>query len=138
MGSHGQAHAREARSDIFFLDVKPYEQEFALAQSQSMSGSGYSGALDELVNRQRQVVVATWKLNRRAENANGAQSDRDIRSVAGTESDLMSFVEQTASTFRESTMRDPRSRRQAPAPHPDNCGRRKTRWPLPPARWAAP
>ncbi len=62
----GGSRPREARSDIFFLDVKPYEQEFALAQSQSMSGSGYSGALDELVNRQRQVVVATWKLNRRA------------------------------------------------------------------------
>ena len=51
-----------------------------------MSGSGYSGALDELVNRQRQVVVATWKLNRRAENANGAQSDRDIRVGRGAPS----------------------------------------------------
>jgi hypothetical protein len=101
---------REARSDIFFLDVKPYEQEFSLAQSQSMSGSGYGGELDELVNRQRQVVVATWKLNRRAENANGARSDRDIRAIAGAEADLMSRVEQTASTFRESTMRDPRRR----------------------------
>ena len=31
----------EARSDIFFLEVKPYEQEFALAQSQgSMPGGG--------------------------------------------------------------------------------------------------
>ena len=106
----GGTRPREARSDIFFLDVKPYEQEFALAQSQSMSGSGYSGALDELVNKQRQVVVATWKLNRRAENAKGAQSERDIRAVAGTESDLRSLVEQTASTFRESTMRDPRRR----------------------------
>jgi hypothetical protein len=106
----GGTRPREARSDIFFLDVKPYEQEFALAQSQSMSGSGYSGALDELVNRQRQVVVATWKLNRRAESAQGAQSDRDIRSVAGTESDLKLLVEQTSSTFRESSMRDPRRR----------------------------
>ena len=37
-----------------------------------------------LVDRQRQVVVATWKLNRR-EAANGARSDRDIRTVARTE-----------------------------------------------------
>jgi tetratricopeptide (TPR) repeat protein len=55
-------------------------------------------------------VVATWKLNRRAENAGGARSGRDIRSLAATESDLMSLVQQTASTFRESTMRDPRRR----------------------------
>ena len=34
----------EARSDIFFLEVKPYEQEFALAQSQgNMPGGNQSG-----------------------------------------------------------------------------------------------
>jgi hypothetical protein len=101
---------RESRSDIFFLDVRPYEQEFTLAMSQSMSGAGYAGALDELVNRQRQVIVATWKLNRRAADAGGAQSDRDIRSVAETEAAVRSAVEQTGSTFRETTMRDPRRR----------------------------
>jgi hypothetical protein len=30
----------EARSDIFFLEVRPFEQEFALTESQTMSGSG--------------------------------------------------------------------------------------------------
>ena len=30
----------EARSDIFFLEVKPYEQEFALAQSQGNMPGG--------------------------------------------------------------------------------------------------
>jgi hypothetical protein len=69
--------SNEARSDIFFLEVRPYEQEFSLAASQSMAGSGYSGALDELVNGQRQVVVATWKLNRRPRTQK-ARSDRDI------------------------------------------------------------
>src|SRR6185295_17506269 len=33
-------HPNEARSDIFFLEVKPYEQEFQLAQSSSMAGAG--------------------------------------------------------------------------------------------------
>ena len=34
----------EARSDIFFLEVKPFEQEFALAQSQgNMPGGNQSG-----------------------------------------------------------------------------------------------
>jgi hypothetical protein len=100
----------EARSDIFFLEVRPFEQEFALTESQSMSGSGYNGAIDELVNAQRQVIVATWKLDRRAQDAGGARSDRDVRAVARTEADLKARVEQTASSFRESTMRDPRGR----------------------------
>lgn len=100
----------EARSDIFFLEVRPFEQEFALTESQSMSGSGYNGAIDELVSAQRQVIVATWKLDRRAQDAGGARSERDVRAVARTEADLKARVEQTASSFRESTMRDPRGR----------------------------
>ena len=61
----------EARSDIFFLEVKPYEQEFALAQSSSMAGAGASGSIDDLVAAQKEVVVATWKLDRRAQSARG-------------------------------------------------------------------
>ena len=108
----------EARSDIFFLEVKPYEQEFRLAQSQGgMSGAG-RGSLDDLVVAQKEVIVATWKLERRAQ-ANGAKSEQDIRSVSRAEAELKTRVEQTASSFRESTMRDPRrpsGRRGGPPP----------------------
>jgi hypothetical protein len=100
----------ETRSDIFFLEVRPFEQEFVLAESQSMSGSGYTGALDELVNAERQVIVATWKLDRRAKEPRGGRSDQDIRSVGRTQAALKLRVEQTASSFRESTLRDPRRR----------------------------
>src|SRR5204863_2438622 len=56
----------EARSDIFFLEVKPYEQEFALAQSQgNMPGGGSQSGIDDLVVAQKEIVVATWKLDRR-------------------------------------------------------------------------
>jgi len=102
----------EARSDIFFLEVKPFEQEFAMAQSQSMAGSGYNGSIDDLINAQKQVVVATWKIDRRSRSSKGAQSEQDIRAVARTQADLKSRVEQTSSSFRESTMRDPRRRPQ--------------------------
>src|SRR5262245_30448326 len=100
----------EARSDIFFLDVKPYEQEFALASSSSMAGQGASGNIDDLVAAQKEIVVATWKLDRRGQNAKGAKSEQDIRSVAKAENELKARVEQTSSSFRESTMRDPRRR----------------------------
>jgi len=103
----------EARSDIFFLEVKPFEQEFALAQSSSMAGGGATGNIDDLVTAQKEIVVATWKLDRRAQNAKGAKSDQDIRSVGRAEAELKTRVEQTSSSFRESTMRNPRQR---PAP----------------------
>ncbi|HMJ86212.1 MAG TPA: DUF4175 family protein [Vicinamibacterales bacterium] len=100
----------EARSDMFFLEVKPYEQEFVLARSQgAMAGAGANG-LDDLVVAQKEVVAATWKLDRRAQAAKGAKSEQDIRSVSRAEADLKTRAEQTSSTFRESTMRDPRRR----------------------------
>jgi hypothetical protein len=105
--------SNETRSDIFFLEVKPFEQEFVLAESQSMSGSGYTGALDELVNGERQVIVATWKLDRRGQDARPVRSAQDVRRVSRTQSDLRVRVEQIASSFRESTLRDPRTRATA-------------------------
>src|SRR5262249_9336477 len=59
--------SNEARSDIFFLEVKPYEQEFSLAQSQSSaSGGGGPGSIDDPVAAQKEVIVAPRKLDRRA------------------------------------------------------------------------
>jgi uncharacterized protein DUF4175 len=105
----------EAKSDIYFLEVKPFEQEFQLAQSQAQGGGG-SSSVDDLVTAQKDIVVATWKLDRRAGAAKGAQPEKDIRSVSRAQADLKSRVEQTASTFREATMRDPRHRPQRGAP----------------------
>ena len=65
------------------------------------------------------MIVATWKLDRRAE-ANGAKSEPDIKSVGSAEAELKTRVEETASSFRESTMRDPRRRQ----PHAGGVARR--------------
>jgi hypothetical protein len=111
----------EARSDIFFLEVKPFEQEFTLAQSQATMGGGRQNQqVDDLVAAQKQVIVATWKLDRRSAAAKGAQSEEDVRSVGKAEGELKTRVEQASSSFRQSTMRDPRARPtgrgQAPPP----------------------
>jgi len=103
----------EGRSDIFFLEVKPFEQEFVMARS-TAAGGGSNRTLDDLVAAQKDVIVATWKLDRRTQAANGAKSGEDIRSVAQAETDLKKRVEATSSAFRESNMRDPRQR--APQP----------------------
>jgi hypothetical protein len=133
----------EGRSDIFFLEVRPFEQEFALAQSQSMAGSGYNGSIDELVTSQKQIVVATWKLDRRGQNVKGGQSPADIHAIGRSEADLKARVEETASSLRESTMRDPRRRLQGRrrivrrSRWAGQC-RKRTRWRKPSRRWIEP
>ena len=126
--------ASESRSDIFFLEVRPFEEEFTLAQTQAAMGGGSGNPqLDDLVTAQKEIVVATWKLDRRSRDAQGAKSEQDIRAVAKSEDELKQRVEQTSSAFRESTMRDPRRSRPSwpdpPQDAPDSsstCGPART------------
>ena len=107
-----------AKSDIFFLEVKPFEQEFTLARSQGAGAGGSNRSVDDLVAAQKEIIVATWKLDRRAEVARGAQSAQDIRAVARAESELKTRVERTSSSFRDQTMRDPRRAQPGPGQPP--------------------
>ncbi len=115
----------EARSDIFFLEVKPFEQAVTVSDNQGGGGGGGGGSpeLDDLVTAQKQVVVATWKLDRRAEAANGAKSSQDIQSVGRAEAELKTRVEETASSFRTSSMRDPRQPRTGRGAQPGGSPR---------------
>ena len=72
----------EARSDIFFLEVKPFEEEFVAAQSQQGAGRRQAaGGLEDLAEAQKEIIVATWKLDARARRAQGA-SPQDIKAVS--------------------------------------------------------
>ncbi|MBI3048724.1 MAG: hypothetical protein HYY76_10490 [Acidobacteria bacterium] len=81
-------HSSEARSDIFFLEVTPFEEEFVAAESQGMgAGSGDEQSLEELIQGQKDIITATWNLDRRGRES-GARSPDDIRTVARAQSDL--------------------------------------------------
>ena len=97
----------EARSDMFFFEVKPFEEEFTLAQSDAQQGGSGNRSLDDLAAAERQIIIATWKLDRRSRAA-GVVSEVDVRQIANVQSELRARAEQVASSFRENTMRDPR------------------------------
>ena len=77
--------ASEARSDIFFLEVTPFEEEFAAAQSQAMAAAGGDQAVDDLISAQKQIIVATWKLERRSA---AGRSAADVDAVARAQGEL--------------------------------------------------
>jgi hypothetical protein len=118
----------EARSDIFFLEVKPFEEEFVAAQSSSMGqGAGMSGdsGLEALAEAQKQIIVATWKLDARARRAaRDNASQQDVKAVSKAQSELRTRTEQ-ASAQTSRTGGDPRRRRGLPgtAPGEDPLGR---------------
>jgi hypothetical protein len=53
----------ETTSDIYFIEVKPFEKEFR--QSQQSGGQGEGGQQQEgLTKRQREIIAATFRVNR--------------------------------------------------------------------------
>ena len=84
------------RSDIFFLEVKPFTEEFVAAQSQSMGG-GSGTQIDSLVAAQKEIINATWNLERRAAAGRSAE---DVKAIAQAQAELKTRVEQVAGAGR--------------------------------------
>lgn len=87
----------ESRSDIFFLEVKPYEEEFVASESQAGGLGQPQTGLEELIAQQKDVMAATWKLDARARRGGpGAQSPQDVKAVAQAQSALKAKTEEVA------------------------------------------
>jgi hypothetical protein len=89
----------EARSDIFFLEVTPFEEEFVASQSQGAGSGGDEETLEDLIQQQKDIVTATWNLDRRSREA-GGRSDDDIRAVGRAQRELRTRAMATLAQMR--------------------------------------
>jgi hypothetical protein len=103
-----------ARSEIFFLEVKPFTEEYTLAQSQSMAGSS-AQQLDGLISSQKEIISATWNLERRS---TAGRSSTDIRNVADAQAELKGRAEQAAGVARQRRRTGPYPPQQIEPPQP--------------------
>lgn len=108
----------EARSDIFFLEVKPYDEEFVAAQSQASSGQSQP-SLEELAEAQKNIIVATWKLDRRALDGTSGKSAQDVLQVGRAQGELQTRVRAAAAEQMRAGAGRGRGRAGA-APQPPN------------------
>jgi hypothetical protein len=104
--------ATEARSDIFFLEVKPFEETFVAAQSQAAGMQG-SPQLQELAQAQKEIIAATWKLDARARRAGARQSAQDIKAVGAAQTELRARAAEEAGDVAQA-LAEPRRRRLRP------------------------
>jgi len=107
----------EATSDIYFLEVKPFNEEYSLAQSQAMAAST-GNQLEGLISAQKEIISATWNLERRS---GAGRSAADIKGVADAQAELKARAEQAAGQQRVG------GDRRAVEQHPDVPGRHPRR-----------
>lgn len=87
-----------ARSEIFFLEVKPFNEEYSLAESQAGMQSATGAQLEGLIAAQKEIISATWNLERRAA---AGRSAADIKDVADAQAELKARAEQAAGAARQ-------------------------------------
>jgi hypothetical protein len=90
----------ETRSDIFFLEVKPFNEEFVSAESQAMGGGAPGDQIDTLIAAQKEIINATWNLERRSAAGRSAE---DMKAVGQAQAELKTRVEQMMSRGRRGT-----------------------------------
>jgi hypothetical protein len=100
----------EARSDIFFLEVTPFDEEFVASQSGASGGNaGGDPTIEELLQGQKDIITATWNLDRRARETRG-RSEGDIRAVGRAQRELRTRATEILGRLRRTG--DIRRRRQ--------------------------
>ena len=81
-----------ASSDMYFLEVRPFSEEFVSAQSQS-SGGMADEQIDALISAQKEIINATWNIERRSSSGAG-RSTTDIGALASAQAELKARAEQ--------------------------------------------
>src|SRR5262249_30539888 len=82
-----------ARSEIFFLEVRPFNEEYTLAQSQAGTQAATATQLDGMISAQKEIISATWNLERRSAAGTSAA---DGKGVADAQVELKGRAERAA------------------------------------------
>lgn len=75
--------SNEARSDLYFLEVRPFDNAFEEALSQGGAGP-QAAEMGRLAALQKQIIVATWRLDQQP----GDGRAEDVRTVAEAQAGL--------------------------------------------------
>lgn len=91
-----------ARTDIFFVDVQPFDRRYSQSQMSGGGGQGGGQQQDEISRRQREIIVSTWNLIREAQE-NRRNDDSYVPNNAALLSRLQGTLKEQAETLAERT-----------------------------------
>lgn len=75
--------SREATSDIYFIEVKPFEMQYKQAQQQPGGGGGGGGEdQNALTKRQKDLIAATFRLLREGNNYTAEERNANFGAIA--------------------------------------------------------
>ena len=108
---------REVQTDLFFVEVQPFNRNFTQGQGGGGGGGGGGGAQEqnEISRRQKEILVATWNLiKERTEETSSYLDEQQLHDNAQMLADLQRTLAEQARTLasrtraRQLTGADPR------------------------------
>ena len=100
------AHDRDAseRTDLFFVEVQPFERSYTQSmQGGGGGGGGGGGEQNEISQRQKEILLATWNLIREQEQVAGFLDEQQLEDNAAMLSELQRTLADQARTLANRT-----------------------------------
>ena len=89
------------QTDLFMVQVQPFERRFLQAQGGNSDGGGMGDEQGAISERQREILLATWNLQRSDER--GARSKQQLEDSAKMLAELQATLAQQARTLAQRT-----------------------------------
>ena len=91
---------REVQTDLFFVEVQPFDRSFSQATAGGGGGGGGGQQQDEISRRQKEILVATWNLIReRTEGTSSYLDEQQLHDNSQMLADLQRTLAEQARTL---------------------------------------
>src|SRR5205085_9872755 len=98
---NGADGGQASTSDIYFLEVRPFDREFRQAQQQGGGGGGQSDQdSNALTRRQREIIAATFRVQREQNNYTPQEKAENIGAVTLSQEKLKADAEALVERIR--------------------------------------
>jgi len=87
-GTAKDAASNTATTDMFFLQVRPFERSYTQSQTSGGGGGGGGGEDSFLSERQKEVISATWNVQRGKDKQSAEQLEEAAKVLAEAQRDL--------------------------------------------------
>ncbi|HEX6997389.1 MAG TPA: hypothetical protein VF322_04540 [Gammaproteobacteria bacterium] len=90
---------REVQTDLFFVEVQPFDRSFTQATQAGGGAGGAGGQQDEISRRQKEILVATWNLIKEQEEEASFLDEQQINDNAQMLAELQRTLAEQAQTL---------------------------------------
>lgn len=99
-----RGEAGSTATDIYFIEVKPFDETYRQGEGGSGGGGGGGGSdvmqTRQLSRRQKEIISATWRVKRTLAGNPGTRAEEDLEAIAAVQDDLRGQADEALGFMR--------------------------------------